>query len=78
MGLSRSEMDRMLDEHFNCEATDNIEGVLSTLTTDVTHDIVGWPTGPTEGRGGRASLLSGPVFRRCGKQREVCKSTVWQ
>jgi hypothetical protein len=52
MGLSRSEMDRMLDEHFNCEATDNIEGVLSTLTTDVTHDIVGWPTGPTKGREG--------------------------
>jgi uncharacterized protein len=50
MVLSRSEMDRLLDEHFNCEATDNIEGVLSTLATDVTHDIVGWPTGPTKGR----------------------------
>lgn len=50
MGLTRSEMDRMLDEHFRYEATDDIEGVLSTLTIDVTHDVVGWPTGPSKGR----------------------------
>jgi hypothetical protein len=50
MGLTRTEMDRAVDEHFNYEAADDIEGVLSTLATDATHDIVGWPTGPTQGR----------------------------
>jgi predicted ester cyclase len=50
MSLTRIEMDRVVDEHFKYEAEDDIEGVLSTLATDVTHDIVGWPTGPTQGR----------------------------
>jgi hypothetical protein len=42
-------MDEKLDEHFNYEATDDVEGVLATLTADVEHDIVGSPTGPTYG-----------------------------
>ena len=50
MGLTHSEMDRMLDGHFRYEATGDIEGVLSTLASDAIHDIVGWPTGPTTGR----------------------------
>ncbi len=50
MALSRAEMDRKIDEHFSYEATDNVEGVLGTLTADVEHDIVGAPTGPTHGR----------------------------
>jgi hypothetical protein len=48
--LSRSDMDRKVDEHFGFEASDNVEGVLATLTVDVEHDIVGSPTGPTFGR----------------------------
>ena len=52
MALTRSEMDRKLDEHFNFEAQDNVEGVLATLTADVEHDVVGWPTGPSRGREG--------------------------
>jgi hypothetical protein len=50
MPLTPEEMDRKLDEHFRFEATDNIEGVLSTLAPDAVHDIVGYPTGPTRGR----------------------------
>ncbi len=50
MGLTREEMDRAMDEHFAFEAADDIDGVLSTLTAGVTHDIVGWPAGPTQGR----------------------------
>lgn len=50
--LSRSEMDRKLDEHFTYEARDDVEGVLATLTPDVEHDVVGWPTGPAHGRDG--------------------------
>jgi hypothetical protein len=48
--LSRHEMDRKLDEHFDFEARDDVAGVLATLTPDVEHDIVGSPTGPTHGR----------------------------
>ncbi|MCI3952550.1 MAG: hypothetical protein K0R53_2048 [Burkholderiales bacterium] len=48
--LDRAEMDRKMDEHFGFEARDDVAGVLSTLAGDVTHDIVGWPTGPTYGR----------------------------
>ena len=49
MPLTREQMDRKLEEHFHFEATDNVEGVLATLTEDVEHDIVGAPTGPTVG-----------------------------
>jgi len=50
MALTRTEMDRKIDEHFSFEAKDDVEGVLATLSPDVEHDIVGWPTGPTQGR----------------------------
>lgn len=50
MALTRSEMDRKLDEHFRFEAQDHVEGVLATLSPDVEHDVVGWPTGPSRGR----------------------------
>lgn len=52
MPITPQEMDRKLDEHFRYEATDNVAGVLATLTDDVEHDIVGSPTGPTRGREG--------------------------
>jgi hypothetical protein len=48
--LTQAEMDRRMDEHFAYEARDDVEGVVSTLARDATHDIVGWPTGPTHGR----------------------------
>lgn len=49
MALTREQMDRKLDEHFAYEASDDVEGVLGTLTDDVEHDIVGWPGGPVRG-----------------------------
>jgi len=49
MKLSKEEMDRIIDEHFEYEARDDVEGVLSTLAHDVVHDIVGSPNGPTFG-----------------------------
>jgi hypothetical protein len=48
--LTQAEMDRRMDEHFAYEAHDDVEGVVSTLASDATHDIVGWPAGPTYGR----------------------------
>src|SRR5688500_12544916 len=50
MSLTAEQMDRKIDEHFRFEAADNVEGVLATLAPDATHDIVGYPTGPTHGR----------------------------
>lgn len=50
MNLTPTDMDRKIDEHFDFEARDDVEGVLATLTLDVDHDIVGWPSGPTKGR----------------------------
>ncbi len=50
MAMSRHEMDRKMDEHFDFEARDDVDGVLATLAADARHDIVGWPTGPTVGR----------------------------
>jgi predicted ester cyclase len=52
MRLTPGQMDQKMDEHFGFEAHDDVEGVLATLTDDVEHDIVGWPTGPTRGRDG--------------------------
>jgi hypothetical protein len=52
MAMTRNEMDRKLDEHFAFEAQDNVQGVLATLSQDVEHDVVGWPTGPAQGRAG--------------------------
>jgi hypothetical protein len=52
MGVTPTEMDQKLDEHFGYEARDDVEGVLATLTPDVAHDIVGWPGGPSKDRDG--------------------------
>ena len=56
MALTREQMDRKIDEHFNFEATDDVEGVLATLAHDAEHDIVGWPSGPTHGRNAARSF----------------------
>jgi predicted ester cyclase len=50
MSLTPEQMNRKIDEHFSYEANDDVAGVLATLTSDATHDIVGYPTGPTRGR----------------------------
>jgi hypothetical protein len=49
-------MDQKIDEHFAYESTDNVDGVLATLAEDATHDIVGWPGGPTRGRAAARSF----------------------
>src|SRR5688572_33298829 len=49
MALTPAQMDAKLDEHFGFEGADDVEGVLATLTDDVEHDIVGWPSGPVRG-----------------------------
>ncbi len=50
MGISREQVDRLIDEHFQYEHHDDVDGVLATLAANARHDIVGWPSGPTVGR----------------------------
>ncbi|RDH77598.1 ketosteroid isomerase [Mycolicibacterium moriokaense] len=50
MRLTPAQMDEKIDQHFDFEARDDIDGVLATLAPDAEHDIVGHPTGPTVGR----------------------------
>src|SRR5690348_9334601 len=49
--LTSAEMDAVLDAHYAFEAADDVDGVLSTLTDDVVHDVVGFPGGPNCGKG---------------------------
>ena len=59
MPLSPEQMDARMDAHFGYEARDDVAGVLSTLTDDVEHDIVGSPTGPTYGPEGARGFYEG-------------------
>jgi len=45
MAMAREEMDRMVDEHFQYEANDDVDGVMATLADDVEHEIVPSPFG---------------------------------
>ena len=42
MALSRTDMDRKIDEHFGFEASDNVEGVLATPTYFVDGTEITW------------------------------------
>lgn len=59
MALTRAEMDKKIDEHFDFEARDDVEGVLATLAPDAEHEIVGSPAGPTRGREGARAVYVG-------------------
>lgn len=50
MPLTPAQMDQKIDEHFAYEGHDDVAGVLATLAPDATHDVVGYPTGPSRGR----------------------------
>ena len=85
--LAREIMDAKLDEHFGFEQRDDVEGVLSTLTDDVEHDIVGWPAGPSRGRDATrgfyealfADLADGQVrsVRRLYGERFMVDESIW-
>jgi predicted ester cyclase len=50
--LDQKQMDDVIAEHLEFEGRDDVEGVLSTLTDDVIHDMVGMPWGPQHGKEG--------------------------
>jgi hypothetical protein len=59
MALTPAQMDQKIDQHFEFEARDDIEGVLATLAPDAVHDIVGYPSGPTNGRDAARAFYEG-------------------
>ena len=86
--LTTAMMDAKLDQHFNFEANDDVEGVLATLDADVEHDIVGWPGGPSHGRAGArafyealfADLADGRVesLRRLYGEGFMVDESIWR
>lgn len=48
--MDRATMDRIVNEHFGYEATDDVDGVVGTVTEDVVHHVVGSPYGEISGR----------------------------
>src|SRR5262249_53079979 len=51
MGLSRDEMDRIVNEHFGFEAQDDVDGVMASLASRVEHEVVPSPVGVLHDRG---------------------------
>ena len=43
--LTTDQIDLLIEEHFRYECEDDVEGVLSTLSEDAIHDVVGSPLG---------------------------------
>lgn len=45
MRMTRQQMDELVNQHFGYEATDDVEGVLSSLSDEVRHEVVPSPMG---------------------------------
>ena len=50
MSTSPEQIDRIINEHFMFEATDNVDGVLGSLTPDAEHEVISSPFGAIRGR----------------------------
>jgi hypothetical protein len=48
--MNQAEMDQIVNNHFMYEFTEDVGGVVSTLTEDAVHEIVGGPLGPLQGK----------------------------
>jgi ketosteroid isomerase-like protein len=47
--MSRAEIDRLIDDHFRYEATDDVDGVVASLAPDAAHHVIPSPVGPIRG-----------------------------
>ena len=48
--MTSSEMDRLIEQHIAAESAGDAAGSVAMYTTDVEHDVVGFPTGPVRGQ----------------------------
>jgi ketosteroid isomerase-like protein len=49
MPMSHAQIDRLIDDHFRHEATDDVDGVVASMAGDAEHDLVPSPWGPRHG-----------------------------
>lgn len=52
MGMTRQQMDQLINEHFGYEAKDDVDGVLASLAEEVRHEVVPSPMGEQTGKAG--------------------------
>ena len=45
MGMTREQVDRLIDEHFAFEAADDVDGVLASLVEGAEHEVIPSPFG---------------------------------
>ena len=48
--MNQAEMDQIVNNHFMYEFNNDVDGVVSTLTEDAVHEVVGGPLGPLHGK----------------------------
>jgi steroid delta-isomerase-like uncharacterized protein len=52
MATTPAQMDELIERHLAAEARGDVDGAIAVYTDDVEHDVVGSPTGATQGRDG--------------------------
>jgi ketosteroid isomerase-like protein len=62
MSLTTSQVDQIIDTHFMFEATDDVDGVLGSLTPDAEHHVVPSPFGVLRGQPGRVREFYATMF----------------
>jgi ketosteroid isomerase-like protein len=50
MSMTREQMDEIVNEHFGFEASDDVDGVMGTLTDDAEHEVIPSPVGALNDR----------------------------
>jgi ketosteroid isomerase-like protein len=50
MPMTREQMDEIVNDHFRFEATDDVDGVMGTLTGDAEHEVIPSPVGALDDR----------------------------
>jgi steroid delta-isomerase-like uncharacterized protein len=48
--MEQAEMKALVERHLKAEGAGDVAGAVSVYTDDVEHDVVGWPTGPVQGK----------------------------
>lgn len=52
MRMTRQQMDELINQHFGYEAADDVDGVLSSLSDEVRHEVVPSPMGEQTDKAG--------------------------
>ena len=50
MPMTREQMDEIVNDHFRFEATDDVDGVMGTLSGDAEHEVIPSPVGALDDR----------------------------